>query len=349
MILRFAIALAMLFLVTPTLAQFSTTTKTVQHVDCDDLTLQAAAKSSDGKEWSYTLAGVCRLISDVYRDGDFSGSKEAGRAFATIGGKWTQKENEALESVKFEGEMVGKLSSKFKCSQNPFVAKIGCVVEAVSNDTPWDKLATVIMESNAPLASGRVNAAQAEQIASTSGSPPPPPPPPPPPAPTLFMTTPAFLLSPLAAVGGRVTLEGEALVEGASGQGEAVAQDMTSFGTTWSNNGQLFWRPDAVGSLLSIPIDAPQGGYSIVVHLTRAPDYGQVRAYVRYETGGAPGDTVFVDFDGYANSVQGPNAIDLAVPGTTGPMTLVLITMGKNAASLGLLAGIDRVEISRTQ
>ena len=317
-------------------------------------------------------------------NGEVVNSTEQARAFVTIEASWDRADSEAVERITFEGDIDGRFNGLFRCGTNPFEAANSCVVEGVdSDDAVWPELIDSVLRRSLPITAGKIDRAEAEQIATVgSGSPPPPPPPPAPGSsntenvivlgqglrlgtnesgqPT-FQFDPDLLIAPPAgqpdttiasiplfgnAVRTRI-LEAELLVDPAFGQGVASSQDMTGFGPQWSNNGQLFWRPNAVGSLLNIPLAVGQGAYRANIHLTSAPDYGLVRAYIHYET--APGvfaDTSFVDFDGYAPTVAAPRTVTLDVGPSTGQMTLVLVIIGQNAAASGILAGVDRIDLT---
>jgi hypothetical protein len=137
-------------------------------------------------------------------------------------------------------------------------------------------------------------------------------------------------------------IEGEMLAGSAKATGGRIeAQSMTSFGFDWSNDAQLWWRDGEAGSVLSIPLPAQQDGeYDVIVHLTRASDYGQVALQA--------GDGAEVKLDGYAPSVSASGPILLGrVRLTQGQSKLLVRITGKNEKSKGTLFGLDAIELKR--
>lgn len=122
--------------------------------------------------------------------------------------------------------------------------------------------------------------------------------------------------------------------------GRVVAQDMTGFGAGWSGNAQLFWHGAAVGATLDLLVDVPRDGAWIVeIDLTQAPDYGKLA----FEVDQHP---VATRFDGYAPGVRGPVTVNLGVFAMQqGLRPVSMIIEGRNSASSGWLAGIDRIRL----
>lgn len=326
--------------------------KVTRKLDCSALSLKAARVDPEsGRSWEYQFAGICQVLDHWVQD-DTRGTRLVMEGFARVEASWNEAENEAIESIGFEGQLEGGVEARFRCNTNPFQTRQACIVTGVTEDN--SSLALVaghVQFHKSPVTAGMVDPKSAWQLAaqgrgSASTAPPPPPPPPAEPEkPAVTVLKPALGFK----APGPVTLEGEDLAGLVFGQGKGGAQDMRPFGGGWSNGGQLFWNPEGVGSLLNIPLRSlGTGQYEVVAYLTSAPDFAQLRAYVRYErTGGGLGDSRFVDFDGYAEQVGGPSAVAIRVPATTGNMTLVLVTMGKNDSSRGLFSGVDRIEIKR--
>ncbi len=338
-------ALILMTMAAPSWAQGSSTTRNVGRVDCSDLTLQGAARGTNGQDWTYNLAGVCRFLVDSITDGNRNSTREDSRGFATISASWNQRTNEAREQVVIVGQLNGEMIGSFSCSQNPFDTDIGCSIASLNSEGLPDKFLQQITRANRPFSGDMVDRDQARQMAlASSGSAPPPPPPPP------AAEGPSLVILPgLQVFATNQVFEGESLVDQVVGQGQASAQDMTQFGGNWSNNAHLFWNPERIGSLMSVPVNmGGSGAYRVTAHLTMAPDFARMRAYVRYVTpNGQSVDTDFFDFDAFSPSVTGPRQITIDVPNSTGAMTLVLITMGKNSASTGLFAGLDKVDVNR--
>lgn len=141
-------------------------------------------------------------------------------------------------------------------------------------------------------------------------------------------------------------IEAESLLPHASASaGSLIAQNMHGFGPQWGQDSQMFWRPPAPVDTpirnwpsLTLPLEAPHDGkYAVTLYLTAAPDYGNVRAFLR---GQAVGDYV-----GYA-PVVGLNALALGERNLkAGSNQLVLTVFGKAAASSNYFVGIDHIEL----
>ncbi|MBM5811303.1 MAG: hypothetical protein FJ191_04965 [Gammaproteobacteria bacterium] len=120
--------------------------------------------------------------------------------------------------------------------------------------------------------------------------------------------------------------------------GQITAQPMSGFGPDWGGNAQLFWHGGGVGAVLDLMIDVPQDGAWVVeIDLTRAPDYGQLAFEVDQHR-------VAASFDGYAPGVVGPVTVTLGTFAMRqGRRPVSLMITGRNPASTGFLAGVDRI------
>ena len=321
-------------------------TTTSRNLDCTAVSLKAAARdNANSQSWYYNLSGICNLVNHTVTETTTSTTSRndvASAGFAIISARWNDETGKASETIDFEGDMYGTVNASFQCNANPFETRQSCVVTGLefSNDS-LGYVAQYITQLRRPLASGLVDPDDADQLQQSAATAPPPPPPPPVGTQTFDILAGAVFRDP-------IVLEGEDLSAKVSGQGQANPQDMSGFGPDWSNNGHLFWVPDGVGSLLTIPLEASgQSAYTVSVYLTRAPDFAQVRAYVRYSTDSGFGDTNAVDIDAYAPRVSAPLPITINVPQTNGDMQLVIITRGKNDNSAGLFSGIDRIRVRR--
>jgi hypothetical protein len=143
-------------------------------------------------------------------------------------------------------------------------------------------------------------------------------------------------------------IEGESLVGSvAASAGPVSAQDMSGFGADWSGGAQLFWQPpDPVDTPirnwphLTFLVDVSQDGtYALAIRHTRAPDYGDVRVFVR----GAP----VVDLSGYAASVQAARVEAGKVKLKAGKNQVVLTVFRRPAASTASFVGLDALELTR--
>lgn len=145
-----------------------------------------------------------------------------------------------------------------------------------------------------------------------------------------------------------VRIEGESLVGSvAASAGPVAAQDMAVFGNGWSGNAQLFWQPpDPVDTPirnwphLTFGVDVAQDGtYALAIRHTRAPDYGDVRVFVR----GAP----VADLSGHAASVQAVRVEAGQVKLKAGKNQVVLTVFRRPAASSAAFVGLDALELTR--
>jgi len=326
-------------------AAFAGTT-TTRNLDCSGVSLQAAARdSANTQSWYYNLSGICNLVDHTVTETTTSTTSRndvVSAGFATINARWDNETGRASETIEFKGEMYGTINSSFQCNANPFETRQSCAVTGYTfSDDSLGYVAGFITQLRTPISGGLVDREVAVQLALSSDRPPPPPPPPPAGSPKIEIMAGIMLRNP-------IVLEGEDLAGKVNGQGQASPQNMAGFGSDWSNDGHLFWAPNGVGSLLTIPLESSgPSAYTVNVYLTKAPDFAQVRAYIRYGIDGGYGDTSPFDFDAFAPSVSGPRPITMNVPQTNGDMQLVLITMGKNDASTGLFSGIDRIRINR--
>jgi len=143
-------------------------------------------------------------------------------------------------------------------------------------------------------------------------------------------------------------IEGESLVGSAlPSAGPVSAQDMSQFGSDWSSGAHLFWQPpDPVDTPirnwphLTFSIDvAVDGTYALAILHTRAPDYGDVRVFVR----GQP----VADLSGYAASVQAARVEAGQVKLKAGKNQVVLTVFRRPAGSKASYVGLDALELAR--
>ncbi len=316
-------------------------------LDCADFELESATVS-EGLPKTYTLNGLCMFTPE----GPPTSGTESNQpvlGLAIIEATWDDAVVRATELVTFAGGLSGTLRSAFQCTQDPFIFETPCLLSEVTNDTPWPLIDRTLRQSDKPLMSERIDPAQALELARRIG--------------TEKSSSPNSLAGPKPLLGtsikdsmarqGQGILEAESLVASASSQGRLAIQRMPAGATTWSNNAQLYWQPETIGSLLTIPLTTNRPGeYVIKVHVTSAPEYGLARLYIHYrqnegQLGSAPvfDDTPAIEFDGYAPQLTPPQPVELQVPFTDGAMQLVISVPGKNSNSSGLAVGIDRIEL----
>ena len=86
-------------------------------------------------------------------------------------------------------------------------------------------------------------------------------------------------------------VEGEKLKILSKTGGNPQEQDMTGFGSQWSNDAHLWWTDAKPGDKLDLALPVKQAGkYRLGMQLTKAPDYGIVQLYLDGEKLGAPID-----------------------------------------------------------
>jgi hypothetical protein len=124
----------------------------------------------------------------------------------------------------------------------------------------------------------------------------------------------------------------------------AEAQDLRAIGNGWSGDAQLFVRAREVGDFVEVAIPAKEpGARKIVLHATRAPDYGMLRFAVN-------GKAAEVTFDGYAVKPAPTGPIDLGVhEPKDGKFMLRAEVIGANPASTGpkYFFGLDAVVLDK--
>ena len=120
----------------------------------------------------------------------------------------------------------------------------------------------------------------------------------------------------------------------------AQAQSLVGYGPGWSGDAQLFVQAKQVGDFVEFAIPAKDPGpKKVVLHATRATDYGQIRFTVN-------GKTTDPVFDGYAPKPTPSGAIVLGIhEPKDGKFMLRAEFVGTNPASTGAryFCGLDAV------
>ncbi|MBN1346646.1 MAG: DUF2961 domain-containing protein [Phycisphaerae bacterium] len=140
-------------------------------------------------------------------------------------------------------------------------------------------------------------------------------------------------------------IEGEALkIVGKQTTGACDPQELSSFGSHWSGNGHLWFRPGKAGEWveLELPV-AKDGKYTLVIHGTKAGDYGIVQYWLDGKKVGQP-------IDGYHDGVVPTKRVELGVVELKkGTSKLKMEVTGKNGKSTGFMAGLDCVVLEPVQ
>ena len=314
-------------------------------LDCADFEL-VGATILQGMPTSYTLSGLCRFEDDGTND---AGTPQSVLGLATIEATWDQAAGQATEKITFDGGLAGSFSSSFQCTQDPFVYETPCQLTQITNETAWPTIDQSLRQTGQPLMSQRVNLDEALAVAARG--------------PVGRSAGPPSLGGPKPLLGssikdsmarqGQGVLEGESLVANASSQGRLAILRTRPGESAWSNDAQLYWQPDAIGSLLTIPLNTTRPGeYLARIYLSLGPDHGLARLYIRYrqsegEPGTPPrfGETEALEVDGYAPQLMPPQPVEMRVPFTDGSMQLIVSVPGANPSSSGLAVGIDRIEL----
>ena len=108
----------------------------------------------------------------------------------------------------------------------------------------------------------------------------------------------------------------------------------------WSGGEQLFWNGAAPGASLELVFNVPASArYVVELHLTRAPDYGQLR----FEVDSQGGSTTF---DGFDPGVVPSGPVQLGTfTLAAGTRNIRVTIIGRHARSSGYFAGIDSLRL----
>jgi hypothetical protein len=121
-------------------------------------------------------------------------------------------------------------------------------------------------------------------------------------------------------------------------------QEMFTYGTDWSNDHQLFWRPNKSGESLELRLPAQKAGkYRLVARYTLASDYGVFQASLNGTDVGKP-------IDLFAPQVKARKAEDLGVVTLPEGVPIFKLTVtGKNDASKATFLGLDYLKFIPVQ
>lgn len=134
------------------------------------------------------------------------------------------------------------------------------------------------------------------------------------------------------------SFEAEALQASASG-GTVSKQNMRQFGT-WSGEHQIIWTGNRPNQLLRLPFNVRDAGdYNIVIHMTKANDFGNVAI-------GMDGRQL-ATFTGFSTRVE-PAQVNLGrVRLREGRNEIIFSVTGKFTRSSGYRVGVDRIVVTR--
>jgi hypothetical protein len=138
----------------------------------------------------------------------------------------------------------------------------------------------------------------------------------------------------------RAPLEAEKLEVESRANWSVSVQPMAGFGRDcWSANAQLFFPPNAKGTIaFRIPVVAT-GSYRVDLYATQAPDFGRVRVFL-------DGEPVGAIFDAYAPVVIPSGQVTLGNTNLTqGVHQLRVDMIGKNPASANFGFGMDSIDL----
>jgi len=139
----------------------------------------------------------------------------------------------------------------------------------------------------------------------------------------------------------RGAIEGESLkVLSQQPDSSTEVDDLSRYFLTgvWSNDAQILWKAKAEGQKLELelPVTA-DGNYQVILHFTKAPDYGIFQAALDDTNMGDP-----VDLYGKPVGASGP--IDMGAHNlTAGNHTLSFVVTGKNTSSTNYSFGLDYI------
>jgi len=117
-------------------------------------------------------------------------------------------------------------------------------------------------------------------------------------------------------------------------------QEMSGFGSGWSDSAQLFWSDGAPGAVLDLLVDVPADSkYAVEIYMTRAPDFGMLS----FEIDGTASN---VPFDGMAPQVTTSGPIQLGIfPLKAGQRRVAMMITGKYPQSTNYYVGIDKLRL----
>jgi len=314
---------------------------------CDHARLKGAS-GVIGQKHAYSVTAACHeehstSSTQLTWSGLQSTSVNTGFAMSVVGkASWDRKTRGARESLVFTGDVSGERVATGVCDQDPFLSDPPGD-PAVCHDVKAQYQATagplfaVLVQQRFFLAR-TLDLAEAQALSQQAAAAPPPPPPPAP-----KPKTHPSLRSP----SGTRVWEAEERLTANKVQvagGKAAVQPMQGFGPDWSGNAQLFWGEGQVGAVLDLVVDVLEAGrYPVRVELTKAPDFGRLRA----EVAGQPSA---VTLEGYAPRVVHSEPVDLGVfQLASGPCQISFQIVGKDPKSSAFFAGIDRVFLTPVQ
>jgi hypothetical protein len=137
-------------------------------------------------------------------------------------------------------------------------------------------------------------------------------------------------------------IEAENLIPTATATAPVLKQ-YNCCGVVWSANAQLLFKATKVGDYLILTINVPAAGtYSLSAAMTKAHDYGIVSLAVNGAKLGQP-------FDGYNSYVTVNRAVQFgSVQLSAGTHQLTFTLVGKNPSSISYVAGIDYLQLVKT-
>ncbi|MDF2699623.1 MAG: hypothetical protein K0Q49_1179 [Haloplasmataceae bacterium] len=134
--------------------------------------------------------------------------------------------------------------------------------------------------------------------------------------------------------------EGESIYIESVGAGIVETQDMTTFGTKWSNNLHLWWRGATVGDELKLYINVETTQtFTLKANLTTAGDYGNVQFYANNNVLGNVIDT-------YSSGVSATGEITLGQAELQAGLNVITVKIvGKNSQSTNYMFGLDYLKV----
>jgi hypothetical protein len=332
--------------------------------DCNKLKLKKATGVPDGSKHHYEFSGTCDLNLETesgpyflkripaYAQADWNAAthtlQEAFAAMAPVNFTHSHKDGNTSYNDVAVHITTGKVQSTFKCTDDPVITEATCGLTAHTNKSNFKNFSFEPEQKSQPIVNRRATLAEATALSKQYANKPKsgtPPPPPPKPQPNANKDKPgknyAAIKSAITAM--LINVEGEEIVNNHKYQvnaGTVTVQGMSSFGSGWSNNRQLFWNGGSVGAVLDILVNIPVAStYAIELYPTRAPDYAQVKVQVDGHDGP-------VMLENYSPRVMRPTPRQIGKFYIgKGERRISFMIVGKNARSSGYLFGIDRIRL----
>jgi hypothetical protein len=138
-------------------------------------------------------------------------------------------------------------------------------------------------------------------------------------------------------------IEGESLKILSKTGGAPQEQDLTAFGSGWSDDAHLWWIGTKPKDKLELALPVKEAGdYKIMLQMTKAPDYGIVQIYLDGQRLGDPVDLYWPQVIPTGPQSFGTHSL------TAGQHTLGIEILGANEKAIkSYMFGLDYVKLEK--